>query len=668
MKITLDSLQTKIIGLNKKVDFSVNDIELPIFIRSVANTHKVNISIDPSLNNYTLSHNFSDATVSNILLYLCKEYSLTIEPLGNILSIKKYAPKLVFEKRNIPVKYDSVTDKFSIELINDTLSVAFKKITDVTGKNLVYSVGLGNKLISGYIQSKPFESTLDKIAFSNNLSVTKTKDDYYLFEDGSVVASNSVSHKSKQRPRRYRNSNFFYQINDTVKKSLDVDFENINIASIIKDIGYNLKIGIFTNTSLSDIGTASVKAKNITYDKLLFELLEDTPYAFRKDKNLYFIGKREQASLRRVVTVPLMYRSIEIMTTSMRRRNQFSDNSTMNNQNFNSNNSYNQNYTATNNNFNTQRTSINTQNYNSFGNYNNKAEALVNILPKEITNDLEVKTDIERNSFIVSGDAQKIEKFKAFISEIDKPVPVILIEVMIIEVNKSATVDTGVEFGIGKKPTQDIGQIFSSTDVTLGATTINKIIGGFNGFGSLNVGKVVPNFYAKISAMEANGNIKIRSTPKLSTLNGHQALLSNGERSYYAIIRRDIIGSQNPQTTEIKNYVPIDADLSIAIKPMVAGDNQITMSINVVQSSFNGKRIDKEAPPGMNSREFTSIIRVKDQDVVILGGLEEKLKNDSGSGVPLLSRIPVIKWLFSKRKRIDSKKKLSVLIKPTIIR
>ena len=667
LKITLDSLQTKIPGLTKKVDFSVNNIELPIFIRSVANTHKVNISIDPSLNSYTLSHNFSDATVSNILLYLCKEYSLTIEPLGNILSIKKYDSKPVLKKRNIPVEYDSVADKFSIELINDTLSVAFKKITDVTGKNLVYSVGLGNKLISGYIQEKSFESTIDKLAFSNNLLVTKTKDDYYLFEDVST-APNAVNVKSKQRPRRYRNSNFFYQINDTVKKSLDVDFENIDIASIIKDIGYDLKVGIFTSTSLSNIGTASVKASDITYDKLLFELLEDTPYAVRKDKNLYFIGKREQASLRRVVTIPLMYRSIEIMTTSMSRRNQFSDNSTMYNQNFNANNSgYNQNYTTTNN-FNTQRTNIKTNSYNSFDNYNNKAEALVNILPKEITKDLEVKTDIERNSFIVSGDAQNIEKFKAFISEIDKPVPVILIEVMILEVNKSATVDTGIELGLGKKPTKDVGQLFSSTDLTLGATTINKIIGGFNGFGSLNVGKVVPNFYAKISAMEANGNIKIRSTPKLSTLNGHQALLSNGERSYYAITRRDIIGSQNPQTTEIKNYVPIDADLSIALKPIVAGDNQITMSINVVQSSFNGKRIDKEAPPGMNSREFTSIIRVKDQDVVILGGLEENLKNDSGSGVPLLSRIPVIKWLFSKRKRIDSKMKLSVLIKPTIIR
>lgn len=666
LKHTLDSLQTKIPGLTKKVDFSVNNIELPVFIRSVANTHKVNVSIGSELNNFSLSHNFSDATVSNIFLYLCKEYSLTIEPLGNILSIKKYSRKPVFKTKNIPVEYDSTIDKFSIELNNDTLSVAFKKITDVTGKNLVYSVGLGNKLISVYIQEKPFESAVDKLAFSNNLLVTKTKDDYYLFEEA-FTTPNTVNIKAKQRPIRYRSSNFFYQINDTINKIISVDFENTNIASIIKNIGYDLNVGIFTNTSLTAIGKASIKTDSITYDRLLYKLLEDTPYTYKKEENLYFLGKREQASLRSIVTVPLLHRSIEIMAAPMGNRDQFSyNNSPSFNQNTSGNN-YNQNYNR--NSFDNQRQTINTRNNNrSFNAYNNKAEALINILPKEVTNDLEVKTDIERNSFIVSGDAQKIEKFKSFIKEIDKPVPVILIEVMILEVNKSATVDTGIELGLGKKPVKDAGQLFPSADVTLGATTINKIIGGFNGFGSLNVGKVVPNFYAKINALEANGNIKIRSTPKLSTLNGHKAVLSNGERSYYAITRRDIIGSQNPQTTEIKNYVPIDADLSIAIKPMVAGDNQITMSINVVQSSFNGKRIDKEAPPGMNSREFTSIIRVKDQDVVILGGLEENLKNDSGSGVPLLSRIPVIKWLFSKRKRIDSKKKLSVLIKPTIIK
>jgi len=179
---------------------------------------------------------------------------------------------------------------------------------------------------------------------------------------------------------------------------------------------------------------------------------------------------------------------------------------------------------------------------------------------------------------------------------------------------------------------------------------------------------VVPNFYAKIKALESNGDINIRSTPKLSALNGHRANLSIGETTYYAVTQRDIIGSQNPQTSTVVNYQPIDAEFAINIKPLVSGDGQITLDINVIQSSFNGKKIAENAPPGVNSREFNSIIRVKDKDMVILGGLEEKIKNDTGTGVPLLARIPIIKWFFSKRKREDSKKKLTILIKPTIIR
>ena len=238
---------------------------------------------------------------------------------------------------------------------------------------------------------------------------------------------------------------------------------------------------------------------------------------------------------------------------------------------------------------------------------------------------------------------------------------------MILEVSNSNLVTSGLDLGIIETPTTDSGSLFSGTDLTLGSTSINKIIGGFNGFGSLNIGKVVPNFYARIKALETNGAINIRSTPKLSTLNGHQATLSRGERSYYTVTRKDVIGSQNPQTTEIKNYFPVDADLTIGIRPLVSGDGNITLNINVLQSDFNGERIDPEAPPGMNSREFTSTIRVNDKDVVILGGIEETSKNNSGSGVPFLARIPVIKWLFSKRTRTTSKSKLSVLIKSTII-
>ena len=303
----------------------------------------------------------------------------------------------------------------------------------------------------------------------------------------------------------------------------------------------------------------------------------------------------------------------------------------------------------------------------SFSSYASEAEAIVNILPDDIVSDLDIKIDYELNSFLISGPAANINRFKNFIKEIDKPVPVILIEVMIIEVNRSSTVETGVSWGIGDGPTKTRGGIFPTTDLTLGAETVNKVIGGFDGFGSLNIGQLVPDFFATIKAMEQNGNIRIRSTPKLSTLNGHRARLSIGETTYYVVTNQNFFGSQIPTSSEIRNYQPIDAELAISIKPLVSGNGQVTLDINVLQSDFSGERIENDAPPGLTSREFSSIIRVQNQDLVILGGLEEKTKNDSGTGVPFLARVPVIKWLFSSRKREDSRRKLTILIKPTVI-
>ncbi|MEO1548311.1 MAG: hypothetical protein AAFU74_16325, partial [Bacteroidota bacterium] len=313
-----------------------------------------------------------------------------------------------------------------------------------------------------------------------------------------------------------------------------------------------------------------------------------------------------------------------------------------------------------------QRRTINTAG-SQFDNYQDGAEALVNILPEEIKSELDIKVDFELNSFLVSGPSAKVERFKSFIKQIDKPVPVVLIEVMIIEVRKSAIVETGISWGIGSESTTTSGSIFPSADITLGANTVNKVIGGFDGFGSFNIGKVVPEFFATIKALEENGNIKIRSTPKLSTLNGHRANLSIGETTYYVITNQNFFGSQIPTTSEVRNYAPIDAELGVSIKPLVSGDGQVTLDINVIQSDFSGERIEEDAPPGLTSREFSSIIRMQNQDLAILGGLEEKLKNDSGTGVPFLARIPVIKWLFSKRKREDTKQKLTILIKPTVI-
>lgn len=687
LKNNIDAISADAPGLSEKTNINIKEASLSSFLLAIAEVHKLNISVAPNLNQINIINNFTDVNVGDLLIFFCKEYNLSIDFSGNILSIKSYEKPIEKETiKIIDVSYDLSSNLLSLNLKEDKLYDVSKKIMDESGKNLVFAPGLENQLLTVYIKNMPFDAALNKLAFANNLSVTKSRDNFYVFDqpDGNYSAEIGTDPNliRQNKPQRSRKSNFFFTVVDIDKKILDVDFENTPISSIVYDIGHELDIDMFISSPLENAGNATVKAKNITFDALLNKLFatksesksvsnnlsqsqynNDTPltsagetYTYMKNGSIYFFGTKNQLVVRNIKSIPLMHRSIELLNDPSKEGRSAGRVNTNVNYSNTSDSKTNSNYPSQN-------------NYGNSGssNNNNGSESILSIIPDEVKKDLDIKIDKELNSFLINGPAANIERFESFIKYIDKAVPVILIEVMLLEINKNATVETGINAGIGDKPVTTSGTVFPSADITLGAQTINSIIDGFNGFGSLNVGKVVPTFYLSLKAMETNGNLKIRSSPRLSTLNGHKAFLSIGETTYYVITNQNYYGSQIPQTSEVKNYQPIDAELSVTIMPLVSGDGQITLDIKVIQSSFNGQKVDKNAPPGINSREFTSIIRVKDQDLIVLGGLEESVKNDSGTGVPILSRIPVIKWFFSSRKHEDSKKKLSVLIKPTVI-
>ncbi|KRB56710.1 type II secretion system protein GspD [Flavobacterium sp. Root186] len=702
LKNNIESISADAPGLNEKVNVNIKEASLSSFLLAVSQIHKLNFSVATNLNQINIVNNFSDVTVGDLLIFLCKEYNLTIDFTGNILAIKSYEKPVEIQKiKEIDVAYDYANNLLSLNLKEDKLYDVFRKIMDVSGKNLVFAPGLENQPLTAYIKSMPFDAALNKLAFANNLNVTKSRDNFYIFDklEGNFVVEGTGNQNGEIRqnkPQRPRKSNFFFTVIDPDKKLLNVDFENTPISSIVYDIGHELDIDMFISSPLENAGNGTVKAKNITFDELLaklFEVKTDSypaqnnnsqqfntnnsvgsmassggSYTFKRSGSVYYFGTKDQLVVRNIKSIPLMHRSIELLSDpakegrSAGRLNNTNSYSNYNSYDSNSNRSTsNSNYSNPNGNYN------NSSNSSSSSSSSGPSESILTIIPDEIKKDLDIKIDKELNSFLVNGPAANIERFESFINYIDKAVPVILIEVMLLEVNRSATVETGIQAGIGDKPVTTKGTVFPNADINLGASTINKIIDGFNGFGSLNIGQVVPNFYLSLKAMETNGNLKVRSSPRLSTLNGHKAYLSIGETTYYVVTNQNYYGSQIPQASEVKNYQPIDAELSVTIMPLVSGNGQITMDIKVIQSSFNGQKVDKDAPPGINSREFTSIIRVKDQDIIVLGGLEESVKNDSGTGVPLLSRIPILKWLFSSRKREDSKKKLSVLIKPTVI-
>ncbi|QKX04094.1 general secretion pathway protein GspD [Aquimarina sp. TRL1] len=684
----LELLNVDIPGLTEKVNVNISNTSLLNFLRAVSQVHKININLSNELNNIPIINGFNDVTVQDLLMFLVKEYQLDIAFTGNILSIKKYVlPVVAPTEKKILVAYDVLSTELSIDLNNDPLSKVFRKITEVSGKNLLFTPELNDKNLNFFIKNVSFDVAMKKMAEANDLDYNKTKDGFYEF------TSFEQAGKSGSKPASYRlrRSNFSYKVIDTLAKRVSVDLKNTPVSNVIYTLSEDLKLDVFIASPLENAGNVTVKAESISFDELLSKIFESNivsgqidasnqeksntyngqqniqnnlattskTFTFKREGNVYYFGTEDQLSLKKIEMVQMMHRSIVMLgDANYSGSGDGASNFPTGGVNYISGGS------STGINRNQRSSSF--RNRKSSSSNEMQVSSISEIFPITVTTGLDIKIDAELNSFIVSGSGTQVEKFKKFIKYIDKPIPLILIEVMILEVNRSATLEAGVEFGIGKEPVTTEGTIFPNANITLGASTINRVIGGFDGFGSLNLGNVVPNFYMDIKAMESNGNVKILSTPKLSTLNGHKAYLSSGQTTYYAVTNQNFFGSQIPQTSEVVNYLPIDAELALEFKPFVSGDGQITLDIQVIQSSFSGKRIAENAPPDINSRKFSSIMRMRANDVAILGGIEQKVKNDSGSGVPLLSRIPILKWLFSKRKREDSKKKLNVIIKPTV--
>lgn len=602
----LKELSKTSLGLNNKVEYSIDNITLQNFISGLAESNNLNISIDNSLS-AVVSNNFSGVNVSEVLLFLCKKYDLDINFIGSIMSIVKYTPPPAEPpkplQRQIKVAYDKEKNLLSVDLMNDSLTAFAKVVTKATGRNILISPDMSGKLVNGYIQNMPLANALGKLAFANSFKITETPDSTYLIEKPDATAQNQLEGNPKTRKQDNKNS---------PKELAGLDFKvteglitasanNLPIADVIAVAAGEFKYNYFFFSEMK--GNVTMNVKNMTYEDFLRYVLNGTTFTFKNENGIYLFGDRSMEGLRATKSVSLKYRTVD---------------------------------------------------------------KVVDFIPPDLKKDVDIKTFPDLNSIILSGSQPRINEIEAFIRDIDKVVPVIYIELIIAEVNKTHTVATGIEAGIGTKPVTTGGTVFPAPNMTISAQSINDLLSGINGFGGINLGNVTPNFYLNLKAMESNGLLKMHSTPKLATLNGHKATLSSGETQYYLETTNNIVGSLSPTQQISQQYKSTNASLTLTIEPMVSGDEQITLDITVKQSTFTA-RVSQNAPPGTISRDFQSLIRVKNDDMVILGGLDQNSINDSGSGVPFLSRIPVIKWLFSSRTRAKVNNRLTVFIKATVI-
>jgi general secretion pathway protein D len=232
----------------------------------------------------------------------------------------------------------------------------------------------------------------------------------------------------------------------------------------------------------------------------------------------------------------------------------------------------------------------------------------------------------------------------------------VLIDVKIYSVELSDSHKTGIDWS-------RLSISLPDSSVPLRAKYIAGSSSIFNS-ATFNVGALL-NFLAQ------NGNVNSISNPKIMTLNNQKAIISVGDTIYYKYaskVTTDQNGNPNTEYTIDSKFVGVILDIT----PQISDNGEIILSIAPRISAFRdiaqiSNQTLRDMPPDTKDNTMLSVVKVKDNDTIVLGGLISDDKSLKVNGVPILKEIPIIKYFFSSKEKITTKKELVFVITPHII-
>lgn len=280
---------------------------------------------------------------------------------------------------------------------------------------------------------------------------------------------------------------------------------------------------------------------------------------------------------------------------------------------------------------------------------------------RELLTDRGKITKDDRNKQIIVTDIPSvISDVRNLVAILDTPERQVMIEARIVEASSTFSRDLGVKWGLELNNTG--GEIDTSLGLggsfLLGPAAVAGSSGssGFGSsitFGTVGLDDAVLNL--RLSALETSGHGKIISSPRVTTLNGEKAKISQGTQIPYTVLNTDGVA-----TTEF-----IEAALSLEVTPVINPDGSVILEIKATNST-PGTQFGGTAP-SIDSKEAETKVLVHDGETTVLGGIYIEDEDSGQTGVPWLGSIPFLGHLFKSTTKSSSRSELLVFITPRIL-
>ncbi len=259
---------------------------------------------------------------------------------------------------------------------------------------------------------------------------------------------------------------------------------------------------------------------------------------------------------------------------------------------------------------------------------------------------------------VVSDLPQRLVRIRKLMEELDEQSRQVLITGEILEVTISDKFQRGIEWD----------KIFKSVNMdNLDLVAKFPVTPALSRYGKVSVGTLASDGYNLILNMLSEyGNTKVLTRPRIVAVNKEEAKILVGTREAYVTSSQ----SQNTQGTVTAESVQfIDVGLKLVVVPTIGADGFITMRIKPEVSSVTRTLTTTAGTevPIVQTSQSETVVKVKDGSTLIIAGLLRQEDTDNSSGLPKLSRMPVLGHLFGNKTKEDTRTELVIFITPTII-
>ena len=280
-----------------------------------------------------------------------------------------------------------------------------------------------------------------------------------------------------------------------------------------------------------------------------------------------------------------------------------------------------------------------------------------------------------QGAIVVRGTPDQVALAQKLVDDLDKAKPEVLIEVTVMQVSrdKSHTLGINPPTSVCVALQPNIGSTTTPTTTTGTTTTSSSTSNGIslNSLANLNATDfqvTIPQMTA--SALMSDTDTKVIQSPQIRALDGQKATLKIGDRVPVATgsFQPGIGGvGINPLVNTQFQY--LDVGVNIDITPRVHAGREISLKMSMDVSDVDSYvSIGGISQPVIGQRKIENEIRLRDGEVSLLGGMMEDSKTKALSGIPGLSSIPILKYLFAQDTSDHSTNEIVFVIIPHIIR